>query len=85
MCICPALWVFVLQSSVLFPFQGEMELTPACYATLLHMLMCVQPRVCCVLEGGYCIPSLAEGAALSLRTLLGHAPPVLEHNEPCDE
>ncbi|KOB70092.1 putative histone deacetylase hda2, partial [Operophtera brumata] len=53
--------------------KGEMELTPACYATLLHMLMCVQPRVCCVLEGGYCVPSLAEGAALSLRTLLGHA------------
>ncbi|CAH2050846.1 unnamed protein product, partial [Iphiclides podalirius] len=55
--------------------EGEMELTPACYATLLHSLMGVCSRVCVVLEGGYCLPSLAEGAALTLRTLLGHAPP----------
>ncbi|KAL0850817.1 hypothetical protein ABMA28_006740 [Loxostege sticticalis] len=65
--------------------KGEMEISPACYASLTHMLMSVCGAVCVVLEGGYCIPSLAEGAALTLRTLLGHAPPVLfELSEPCD-
>ncbi|KAI5645050.1 histone deacetylase domain-containing protein [Phthorimaea operculella] len=65
--------------------KGEMEITPACYAHLLNMLMAITPSVCVVLEGGYCIPSLAEGAALTLRTLLGHPPPVLsEVTEPCD-
>lgn len=65
--------------------EGEMELTPACYGHLLHMLMSVCPRVCMVLEGGYCIQSLAEGAAVTLRTLLGHSPPKLENlSEPSD-
>ncbi|XP_075976743.1 histone deacetylase 6 [Anticarsia gemmatalis] len=66
--------------------KGEMELTPACYAHLLHMLMAVCSRVCVVLEGGYWLQSLAEGAALTLRTLLGHAPPALDQlSEPSDE
>ncbi|XP_063548311.1 histone deacetylase 6 [Cydia strobilella] len=66
--------------------KGEMEVTPACYAHLLNMLMSVCPSVCVVLEGGYCLPSLAEGAALTLRTLLGHSPPALEKTgEPSDE
>ncbi|XP_072939655.1 histone deacetylase 6 [Epargyreus clarus] len=65
--------------------EGEMELTPACYATLLHLLLGVCPAVCVALEGGYCAPSLAEGAALTLRTLLGHPPPALEAlGEPSD-
>ncbi|XP_073957715.1 histone deacetylase 6 isoform X3 [Choristoneura fumiferana] len=65
--------------------EGEMEVTPACYAHLLSMLMSVTPSVCVVLEGGYCLPSLAEGAALTLRTLLGHPPPALETTgEPSD-
>ncbi|CAK1540301.1 unnamed protein product [Leptosia nina] len=58
--------------------KGEMEITPACYATLTHLLMGVCSRVCVVLEGGYCPRSLAEGAALTLRTLLGHPPPMGE-------
>ncbi|XP_050554473.1 histone deacetylase 6 isoform X1 [Spodoptera frugiperda] len=66
--------------------EGEMELTPACYAHLTQALVGVCPRVCVVLEGGYCVTSLAEGAALTLRTLLGHSPPVLEDlTEPTDE
>ncbi|XP_053610806.1 histone deacetylase 6 isoform X1 [Plodia interpunctella] len=66
--------------------EGEMEITPACYATLLHLLSCVCVSVCVVLEGGYCLASLAEGAALTLRTLLGHSPPVLQTiAEPSDE
>ncbi|XP_068626172.1 histone deacetylase 6 isoform X1 [Battus philenor] len=65
--------------------EGEMEVTPACYGSLLHMLMSVCPSVCVVLEGGYCLPSLAEGAALTLRTLLGHPPPILPTiGEPSD-
>ncbi|KAH9628405.1 hypothetical protein HF086_015935 [Spodoptera exigua] len=46
----------------------------------------VCPRVCAVLEGGYCLRSLADAAALTLRTLLGHSPPLLETlTEPSDE
>ncbi|XP_012543899.2 histone deacetylase 6 isoform X1 [Bombyx mori] len=65
--------------------EGEMEVSPACYAVLLHALQSVTSRVCVVLEGGYCLTSLAEGAALTLRTLLGDAPPKLEPpTPPCD-
>ena len=63
-----------------------MELTPAIYGHLTHSLMSICPRVCVVLEGGYCLASLAEGAAVTLRTLLGHPPPGLEEvPEPSDE
>ncbi|CAH0405173.1 unnamed protein product [Chilo suppressalis] len=55
--------------------EGEMEVTPSCYATLTHLLMSVCSRVVVVLEGGYCLQSLAGGAALTLRALLGRAPP----------
>ncbi|XP_028170950.1 histone deacetylase 6 [Ostrinia furnacalis] len=65
--------------------EGEMEVSPACYATLTHLLMSVCPAVCVVLEGGYCVPSLAEGAALTLRTLLGHPPPALAPEPPSDD
>ncbi|XP_039760371.1 histone deacetylase 6 isoform X1 [Pararge aegeria] len=65
--------------------EGEMEITPACYPHLLNMVMSVCPSVCVVLEGGYCLRSLAEGAALTLRTLLGHPPPRLQAlEEPSD-
>ncbi|KAG6441833.1 hypothetical protein O3G_MSEX002026 [Manduca sexta] len=66
--------------------EGEMEVSPACYASLLHMLQAACAAVCVVLEGGYCAASLAEGAALTLRSLLGHAPPRMLHiGEPSDE
>lgn len=63
-----------------------MEITPACYAHLLWPLLTLANRkVAVVLEGGYCLQSLAEGAALTLRALLGDPCPVLveQLNEPC--
>lgn len=55
-----------------------MEITPACYAHLLAPLMTLAGgRVAVILEGGYCLQSLAEGASLTLRTLLGDPCPRL--------
>ena len=60
-----------------------MEITPACYAHLLSPLMALaQGRMAVVLEGGYCLESLAEGAALTLRALLGDPCPILEPLSP---
>ncbi|XP_031628963.1 histone deacetylase 6 isoform X2 [Contarinia nasturtii] len=66
--------------------KGEMEITPACYAHLVSPLMTLaNGRVAVVLEGGYCLDSLAEGAAITLKTLLGDPCPLLEPlNPPCD-
>jgi histone deacetylase 6 len=66
--------------------KGEMEVTPACYSHLLAPLMSLAlGRVAVVLEGGYCLESLAEGAALTLKTLLGDPCPVMEPLEaPCE-
>lgn len=63
-----------------------MEVTPACYAHLLAPLMSLaNGRVAVVLEGGYCLDSLAEGAALTLRTLLGDPSPIIEPlSAPCE-
>ncbi|XP_017050819.1 histone deacetylase 6 isoform X3 [Drosophila ficusphila] len=60
--------------------EGEMEVTPACYPHLLNpLLRLADSRVAVVLEGGYCLESLAEGAALTLRSLLGDpCPPLVE-------
>ncbi|KAH8247955.1 hypothetical protein KR038_010868 [Drosophila bunnanda] len=60
--------------------EGEMEVTPACYPHLLNpLLRLADSRVAVVLEGGYCLDSLAEGAALTLRSLLGDpCPPLVE-------
>lgn len=62
-----------------------MEVTPACYAHLLSPLMSLAAgKVAVVLEGGYCLDSLAEGAALTLKTLLGDPCPILEPlSSPC--
>ncbi|XP_026287181.1 histone deacetylase 6 isoform X1 [Frankliniella occidentalis] len=58
--------------------EGEMELTPACYAHLINSLSALaNGKLAVVLEGGYCLRSLAEGAALTLRALLGHPTPSL--------
>lgn len=63
-----------------------MELTPACYAHLVSPLMAfAEGKVAVILEGGYCLDSLAEGAAITLKTLLGDPCPMLETlSEPCD-
>ena len=62
-----------------------MEVTPACYAHFTSALMgLAHGRVAVVLEGGYCLKSLAEGAALTLRTLLGDPCPVIDKfGTPC--
>ncbi|KAG4068297.1 hypothetical protein HA402_007817 [Bradysia odoriphaga] len=64
-----------------------MEITPACYPHLLSPLLTLaNGKVAVVLEGGYCLQSLAEGAALTLRTILGDPCPKLVEplSEPCD-
>lgn len=59
--------------------EGEQEVTPACFAHLAHSLMgFAGGRVVALLEGGYFAPSLAEGAALTMRSLLGDPCPLLE-------
>ncbi|XP_015587407.1 histone deacetylase 6 isoform X1 [Cephus cinctus] len=63
--------------------EGEMEVTPACYAHLLSSLLSLAGgKVAVVLEGGYCLKSLAEGAALTLRALLGDPCPMLRSLDP---
>lgn len=56
-----------------------MELTPAFYSHLVSPLMAfAQGKVAVILEGGYCLDSLAEGAAITLKTLLGDPCPWME-------
>lgn len=63
-----------------------MEITPAAYAHLVSPLLTLaQGRVAVILEGGYCLDSLAEGASITLKTLLGDPCPLMEPlDEPCD-
>lgn len=67
-------------------FKGEMEITPACYAHLISPLMALaEGRIAAFLEGGYHLESLAESAAITLRTFLGDPCPLLEMlDEPSD-
>lgn len=59
-----------------------MEITPAFYAHLVSPLMTfAQGRLAVVLEGGYCLDSLAEGAAITLKTLLGDPCPSFDSLE----
>ena len=61
--------------------EGEMSLSPGCYAHIIRALSGLpgcRGRVLALLEGGYCLSSLAESAALSLASLLGDSPPPLE-------
>ncbi|XP_014219732.1 histone deacetylase 6 [Copidosoma floridanum] len=63
--------------------EGLMNITPACYAHLLSSLMSLAGgKVAVILEGGYCLKSLAESAALTLRTLLGDPCPMMQSLEP---
>ncbi|OXU23235.1 hypothetical protein TSAR_003178 [Trichomalopsis sarcophagae] len=59
--------------------EGLMNITPACYTHLLSSLLGLAAgKVAVVLEGGYCLKSLAESAALTLRTLLGDPCPMIQ-------
>ncbi|XP_014256161.1 histone deacetylase 6 isoform X1 [Cimex lectularius] len=66
--------------------EGEMELSPAVYAHLITSLMGLAGgKVAVILEGGYCIRSLSESAALTLRALLGDPCPKLPSvGSPCE-
>ena len=49
-----------------------MKITPDVFAHLTHYLKgLANGRVMVLLEGGYCIDTLAESAAWTLRSLLG--------------
>uniref|UniRef100_A0A1I8FUW7 UBP-type domain-containing protein n=1 Tax=Macrostomum lignano TaxID=282301 RepID=A0A1I8FUW7_9PLAT len=65
---------------------GEMRIHPACFAHFTHYLMSLaNGRIVIALEGGYCLSSLSEGVAMTVRTLLGDACPRLEAlGEPSD-
>nr|XP_022296454.1 histone deacetylase 6-like isoform X1 [Crassostrea virginica]XP_022296456.1 histone deacetylase 6-like isoform X1 [Crassostrea virginica]XP_022296457.1 histone deacetylase 6-like isoform X1 [Crassostrea virginica] len=59
--------------------EGEMEVTPGCFAQYVNLLSpLAEGKLCLVLEGGYCIKTLSEGVALSLKALLGDPCPRLE-------
>ncbi|KAL3852467.1 hypothetical protein ACJMK2_016100 [Sinanodonta woodiana] len=66
--------------------EGEMLITPVAYAHFIHMLSSLaEGRMCVALEGGYCMKSLTEGIALTVRSLLGDPCPILPPmEEPCD-
>ncbi|KAL8604362.1 hypothetical protein ACOMHN_028125 [Nucella lapillus] len=66
--------------------KGEMTVSPAAYGHFIHMLSAVcAGRLCTVLEGGYCLPSLTEGCAMVLRSLLGDpCPPLPPLADPSD-
>ncbi|GIY38857.1 histone deacetylase 6 [Caerostris extrusa] len=52
--------------------EGEMRVTPPTYAHFLNSISCLAGgKICVILEGGYCLSSLSESVALSLKGLLG--------------
>ncbi|KAK0180458.1 hypothetical protein PV327_006097 [Microctonus hyperodae] len=58
--------------------EGEMKISPAFYPHLLSPLLALaNGKVAVILEGGYCLESLSESAALTLRTLLGDPCPMM--------
>ncbi|XP_071158515.1 histone deacetylase 6-like isoform X4 [Mytilus edulis] len=67
-------------------YKGEMMVSPACFGHMTHYLMgLADGRVCVCLEGGYCIKSLSESVALTLKALLRDPCPLLPpQNEPSD-
>jgi len=58
--------------------EGEQRVSPALFAHMVNSLGSLAGgKVVALLEGGYFLPSLAEGAALTLRQLLGAPCPTL--------
>ncbi|KAK7476011.1 hypothetical protein BaRGS_00032718, partial [Batillaria attramentaria] len=63
--------------------EGEMCLSPACFAHFINLLRPLAGgKIALILEGGYCLKTLAEGAALSLRALLGDPTPNIPSTQP---
>ncbi|XP_036366924.1 histone deacetylase 6-like isoform X2 [Octopus sinensis] len=58
--------------------KGQMSVSPMAYAHFTHMLSTLaNGKICTILEGGYCLKSLAEGVAYSIKSLLGDPCPDL--------
>ncbi|XP_025108324.1 histone deacetylase 6-like isoform X3 [Pomacea canaliculata] len=56
--------------------EGQMTVTPACFAHFVNLLKTLAGgKIVLLLEGGYCVRTLAEASALSLRALLGDPTP----------
>lgn len=52
--------------------EGCMRIMPAAYGHMISSLMALaNGKVAVVLEGGYFVPTVAEGSAMCLRALLG--------------
>lgn len=59
--------------------EGEMLVTPAWYGHIIKLLSgMAHGKLAVILEGGYYLPSLAEGVALSLKALLDDPPGLLD-------
>lgn len=55
-----------------------MNVSPGFYGHLITLLSgLAEGKILVCLEGGYFLPSLAEGAAMTLKSLLGDAPAIL--------
>ena len=68
--------------------EGEQKVSPIAFAHFTNMVNTVaNGKVVALLEGGYFLTSLAEGAALTVKTLLGDPIPSLldDLSEPCIE
>ncbi|GAB1602020.1 histone deacetylase 6-like [Argonauta hians] len=58
--------------------KGEMKVTPMAYAHFIHKLSpLADGNICTILEGGYCLKSLSEGVAYTIKALLGDPCPDL--------
>ncbi|XP_050412973.2 polyamine deacetylase HDAC10 [Patella vulgata] len=58
--------------------EGEMEVTPACFAHFINLLSPLAGgKLALLLEGGYNLDSLSESVALSVKALLGDVCPVI--------
>ncbi|XP_025069468.1 histone deacetylase 6 isoform X3 [Alligator sinensis] len=66
-------------------FEGQMLVSPACFAHLTHMLLALAGgKVVLALEGGYNLHSLTEGVSAALGSLLGDpCPPLAGPAAPC--
>uniref|UniRef100_G3TQ63 Histone deacetylase 10 n=1 Tax=Loxodonta africana TaxID=9785 RepID=G3TQ63_LOXAF len=71
--------------SVIGDPEGQMRVTPECFAHLTQLLLVLaRGRVCAVLEGGYHLELLAESVCMTVQALLGDpAPPLLGAMVPC--
>lgn len=63
--------------------EGEMNVTPQAYPHFINSISSLaNGRIAVIMEGGYCLSSLSESLALTLRALLGYPCPSIS---PCTE